>query len=105
MKQSSQSGGILSRLALYFPRVFSFWGRHNQQQVHTGKESAVSPQEVMGSYEIAEEPNTNATDFIDDNFNGYYEELEPAVSSNSSKLATTRFSLLFPPAPNLFNFF
>lgn len=93
VKQSVQSVGILSRLALHFPRLFSFWGTHNQQQVHTGKECAVTPQKVMESYERDEEPNKNAAHFVDGSFNNHNEQLEPRVSSSSSKLATSRFSL------------
>ncbi|XP_016175666.1 protein ACCUMULATION AND REPLICATION OF CHLOROPLASTS 3 [Arachis ipaensis] len=92
VKQSVQSVGILSRLALHFPRLFSFWGTHNQQQVHTGKECAVTPQKVMESYERDEEPNKNAAHFVDGSFNNHNEQLEPRVSSSSSKLATSRFS-------------
>ncbi|MED6107547.1 hypothetical protein PIB30_015079 [Stylosanthes scabra] len=91
LKQSVQSVGILSRLALHFPRVFSFWGMHNQQQVHVGKECATSSQKVVESYEMKEE-NRNAAHFVDGSFNNHDEQLKPRVNSSSSKLATLRFS-------------
>ncbi|XP_061364723.1 protein ACCUMULATION AND REPLICATION OF CHLOROPLASTS 3, chloroplastic isoform X2 [Gastrolobium bilobum] len=92
VKQSSQNGGILSRLALHFPLVFSFWGRHVQQQGGPGKENAESPREVMGSYDIDVGANRITPDVIDDNFNKNYVELEPAVSNNSSKFSASRDS-------------
>ncbi|MED6161054.1 hypothetical protein PIB30_057142 [Stylosanthes scabra] len=91
LKQSVQSIGILARLALHFPRVFSFWGTHNQQQVHVGKECATSSQKVMESYEMKEE-SRNAADSVDGSFSNHDEQLKPRVNSSSSKLATLRFS-------------
>ncbi|XP_057425050.1 protein ACCUMULATION AND REPLICATION OF CHLOROPLASTS 3, chloroplastic isoform X3 [Lotus japonicus] len=89
VQQPSQSGGLLSRLALHFPHVFSFWGKHNQQQMVTGKENAVC-EEMMGSYDIDEGANKIAPSVMDDRFDKYYEELEPAVSNISSKLSASR---------------
>lgn len=91
MQRSSQNGGILSRLALHFPLIFSFWGRHNQQQVGTGKQTEVFPHEVMSSDDIDERTNRITSDNIDNNLDKYYEE--PALRNNSSKLPTSRFSL------------
>ncbi|CAL0320611.1 unnamed protein product [Lupinus luteus] len=92
-EQSPQSGGILSTLALHFPLLFSFWERHNQQQIATKKENAVSPHEVSDSNDINEGATRIATDLIDENPSKDYEELEPAVSSSSnSELPTSRGS-------------
>lgn len=87
VQRSSQNGGILSRLALHFPHIFSFWGRHNQQQVSTGKQT-----EVMSSDDIDERTNRIASDNIDSNVHKYYEELESAMSINL-KLPASRFYL------------
>lgn len=93
VQHSSQKEGILSKLARHFPLVFSFWGRHGQQQVGTEKETAVSSHEMMGSYDIDEGSNRTAPSVIDDRFDKCHEELEPAVSNNSSKLFASRFCL------------
>ncbi|KAH1231208.1 hypothetical protein GLYMA_10G280500v4 [Glycine max] len=90
VQRSSQNGGILSRLALHFPLIFSFWGRHNQQQVGTGKQTEVFPHEVMSSDDIDERTNRITSDNIDNNLDKYYEE--PALRNNSSKLPTSRDS-------------
>ncbi|KAH1140463.1 hypothetical protein GYH30_029384 [Glycine max] len=90
VQRSSQNGGILSRLALHFPLIFSFWGRHNQQQVGTGKQTEVFPHEVMSSDDIDERTNRITSDNIDKNLDKYYEE--PALRNNSSKLPTSRDS-------------
>ncbi|XP_019452626.1 PREDICTED: protein ACCUMULATION AND REPLICATION OF CHLOROPLASTS 3 isoform X3 [Lupinus angustifolius] len=92
-EQSPQSGGILSTLALHFPLLFSFWERHNQQQIATKKENAVSPHEVTDSNDIDEGATRIASDLIDENPSMDYEELEPAVSSSSnSELPASRGS-------------
>ncbi|KAK7280560.1 hypothetical protein RJT34_25624 [Clitoria ternatea] len=90
LQQSSQNGSILSRLALHFPLFFSFWGRRNQQQDGTVTENAVSPHEVMGSYDIDEGTNWVASDVIDGNLNKYHEELGSGMSDNISNLPASR---------------
>ncbi|XP_027363321.1 protein ACCUMULATION AND REPLICATION OF CHLOROPLASTS 3 isoform X4 [Abrus precatorius] len=92
VQQSSQNVGLLSRLALHFPLVFSFWGRHNQQQVGTRKENAASPNELMSSYNIDEETNRIDSDVIDGNLNKYYEELEPTMINDILKFPASRDS-------------
>ncbi|TKY50766.1 ACCUMULATION AND REPLICATION OF CHLOROPLASTS 3 [Spatholobus suberectus] len=93
VQRSSQNGGILSRLALRFPLIFSFWGRHNQGQVGSRKQTEVFPHEVMSTDDIDERTNRIASDDIDSNLDKYYEELEPAMTNNSSKLPVSRDSV------------
>lgn len=90
MQQSSQNGGILSKLALHFPRVFSFWGRRGQQEISSEKEDAVSSDEMKSSLNVHEGANRIAPSVVDDRFDKYYAEMEPAVSNN--KLSPSRFS-------------
>lgn len=101
MERSSQNGGILSRLALHFPLIFSFWGRHNEQQVVTGKQTEVFPPQMMSSDDVGERTNQIASDGIDSNLDKNCEELEPALSNNS-KLPASRFSLTSSPVPRTF---
>ncbi|KAL5140228.1 Protein ACCUMULATION AND REPLICATION OF CHLOROPLASTS 3 [Glycine soja] len=70
--------------------TLGFWGRHNQQQVGTGKQTEVFPHEVMSSDDIDERTNRITSDNIDKNLDKYYEE--PALRNNSSKLPTSRDS-------------
>ncbi|ESW14824.1 hypothetical protein PHAVU_007G020500 [Phaseolus vulgaris] len=91
VQRSSQNGGILSRLALHFPLIFSFWGRRNQEEVVTGKQTEVFPPQTMSSVEVDERTNQIASDGIDSNPDKYCEELEPAMSNNS-KLPASRDS-------------
>lgn len=100
MQRSSQNGGILSRLALHFPLIFSFWGRRNQEEVVTGKQTEVFPPQTMSSNEVDERTNQIASDGIDSNPDKYCEELEPAMSNNS-KLPASRFS----DCPRFFSYF
>jgi hypothetical protein len=90
-QQPSQNGGILSKLALHFPRVFSFWGRQSQQQIVSGKEDAVSSYEMIRSYDSDEGENRITPSIVDQRFDKDYTELEPDVSNNSSKLSASRF--------------
>ncbi|XP_052730739.1 protein ACCUMULATION AND REPLICATION OF CHLOROPLASTS 3, chloroplastic isoform X1 [Vigna angularis] len=83
VERSSQNGGILSRLAMHFPLIFSFWGRHSQQQVGTGKQTEVFLPEMMSSDDVDEKTNQIASDGIDSNLDKSYEELEPTMSNNS----------------------
>ncbi|WVY98761.1 hypothetical protein V8G54_030912 [Vigna mungo] len=83
VQRSSQNGGILSRLAMHFPLIFSFWGRHSQQQVGTGKQAEVFPPEMMSSDDVDERTNQIALDGIDSNLDKNCEELEPTMSKNS----------------------
>lgn len=93
MQQSSQNGGILSKLALHFPRVFSFWGRRSQQEFGSEKENAVPSDEMKSSLSVHEGANRIAPSVADDRFDKYYADMEPAVSNNYSKLSPSRFSL------------
>ncbi|KAL2324020.1 hypothetical protein Fmac_023078 [Flemingia macrophylla] len=90
VQRSSQNVGILSRLAMRFPLIFSFWGRHNPQQVDTRKQSEVFPHEVMSYNGIDEKTNTIASANMDSNLDKYNEELEPAMRNNSLKLSASR---------------
>ncbi|OIW06786.1 hypothetical protein TanjilG_11511 [Lupinus angustifolius] len=73
--------------------TLGFWERHNQQQIATKKENAVSPHEVTDSNDIDEGATRIASDLIDENPSMDYEELEPAVSSSSnSELPASRGS-------------
>ncbi|XP_029126592.1 protein ACCUMULATION AND REPLICATION OF CHLOROPLASTS 3 isoform X2 [Cajanus cajan] len=92
VQRSSQNVGILSRLAMRFPLIFNFWGRHNQQQVGTGKQTEVFPHEVMSSDDIDKNTNKIATENMDNNLDKYYVELEPPMSNSSSKLSASRDS-------------
>ncbi|WJX21505.1 hypothetical protein P8452_10933 [Trifolium repens] len=91
-QQPSQNGGILSKLALHFPRVFSFWGRQSQQQIVSGKEDAVSSHEMIRSYDSDEGENRITPSIVDQRFDKDYTQLEPDVSNNSSKLSASRDS-------------
>ncbi|XP_058768567.1 protein ACCUMULATION AND REPLICATION OF CHLOROPLASTS 3, chloroplastic isoform X3 [Vicia villosa] len=92
VQQPSPNGGILSKLALHFPLVFSFWGRHSVQQNVSGKEDAVSSHEMMRSYSIDERENIVIPSTVNDRFDKQYPELEPDASNNSSKLSVSRDS-------------
>jgi hypothetical protein len=92
VQQPSQSGGILSKLALHFPLVFGFWGKHSQQQTVSGKEDA-SSHETMRSYNVDKGENRIAPSIIDDRFDKHCAELEPNTSNNGSKLSASRFPL------------
>lgn len=93
VQQPSQSGGILSKLALHFPLVFGFWGKHSQQQIVSVKEDAVSSHETMRSYNIDKGENRIAPSIIDDRFDKHCAELQPDTINNSSKLSASRFPL------------
>ncbi|XP_045831151.1 protein ACCUMULATION AND REPLICATION OF CHLOROPLASTS 3 isoform X2 [Trifolium pratense] len=92
VQQPSQNSGILSKLALHFPRVFSFWGRHSQQQIVYGKEDAVSSHEMIRSHDSDEGENRITPSIVDERSDKHYTELEPDVSNNSSKLSALRDS-------------
>ncbi|XP_024627907.1 protein ACCUMULATION AND REPLICATION OF CHLOROPLASTS 3 isoform X2 [Medicago truncatula] len=92
VQQPSQSGGILSKLALHFPLVFGFWGKHSQQQIVSVKEDAVSSHETMRSYNIDKGENRIAPSIIDDRFDKHCAELQPDTINNSSKLSASRDS-------------
>jgi len=99
VQRSSQNGGILSRLAMHFPLIFFFWGRHSQQQVGTEKRTEVFPPEMMSSDDVDERTNQIALDGVDSNLDKNCVELEPTMSNNS-KLPASRFSLTSSPVPH-----
>ncbi|CAJ1977610.1 unnamed protein product [Sphenostylis stenocarpa] len=92
VQRSSQNGGILSRLVQHFPLIFSFWGRHNQQQVGPAKQTEVFLPEMLISVDVDERTNRIASGNINSNFDKYCEELEPAMNNISSELPASRGS-------------
>lgn len=107
-QQSSESGGILSGLAQHFPFLFSFWGRHEPQQVDTWKGNAtesLSPSEVIEFYDLNERADRIAPDVIDDSFSQHFRSLEPPVNSKSIKSNASRFILSLICLVTFFFFF
>lgn len=86
---------------MHFPLIFSFWGRHSQQEVGTGKQTEVFPPEMMSCDDVDERTNQIALDGIDSNLDKKCEELEPTMSKNS-KFPALRFSLTSSPVPHTF---
>ena len=94
VQQSSQKGGILSRLVQQIPLVFSFWGRQHQRPTDSRKDNVVEmsyPSDVIGSFDFDEGTNRTATDVMDDNFSDYVEVLKPELCSNNTNLYSSRF--------------